>query len=387
MKKFLTKQDPKFYNFKYNKYNPSVNEWKNSIYTYNKNYLNFSIFNIFIYDLLNSYFNKKLFLSLEKKIYSLKRIYIGLPDIKYNINCINICIYIFNKERLTLLYKFFIIQKIKLNNKFLIKYLSFNKLIIFKPTNNKFKYLSNNKLIFSKQKNNIILNNNIINKFIKINLIYNILNKKFFKLYLYKMYVCKLYFNKFKFNFVNFISLRKILHIFYMKNININIINIKYLHLDNDLYIDGIVRKLKDRRRNALVLLRRAYILAKIPIVNSMILLKRKNYISKCIYNLSTYNQLLKKKEKIIFIFETIKSTHIVGMRLEGKGRLTRRLTASRAVLKRTYVGNLKNIISSFQGLSTTTSKGFERSNVDYTNHNSYNNNGSFGIKSWHNTF
>jgi hypothetical protein len=71
-----------------------------------------------------------------------------------------------------------------------------------------------------------------------------------------------------------------------------------------------------------------------------------------------------------------------VGIRLEGKGRLTRRLTASRAVFKITYLGSLKNIYSSFQGLSSVINKGFEKSNVNYINMNSNNRNGSFGIKS-----
>jgi Mitochondrial ribosomal protein (VAR1) len=389
MKKNLTRQikSSKFYNFKYNKYNPSVNEWKNSIYTYNNNFLNFSIFNTFIFDVFNSYFNKKLFLSLKKKVYSLNRIYISIPDIKYSINYINICIYIFNKERLTLLYNLYRLEGIKFKTKKFTKNLSFNKSIIDK-TKKKFKPININKLIISKPKNNnILLNNSKVNKFININIVHDICNKNLYKIYLYKMYISRLYFNKFKFNFINFINLRRILHIFFLKNININIINLKYLHLDNDIYIDGVVRKLKDRRRNALSLLRRAYVLAKIPFVNSMVLLRRKNYMTKIIYSLSSYNEFIKNKEINKFIFETLKSTHLVGMRLEGKGRLTRRLTASRAVLKRTYVGNLKNIFSSFQGLSSTTIKGFQRSNVDYTNHNSYNNNGSFGIKSWHNTF
>jgi Mitochondrial ribosomal protein (VAR1) len=376
MENFFKKQmenSNKFNTFKYNKYNPSVNEWKNSIYSYNKNYLNFSIFNVFIYDLLNTYFNKKLILSLKKKVKSLKIIFISKPDIKYNINCINICIYIFNKEKFTLLYKLY---KMK-NKKFNFKFLSEN---LYKKKDHK--SLDLNKLMFYKTKNSSIVLNNF-----NVNFIINILNKKYYKVYLYKMYICKLYFNKFKFNFINFINLRKILHIFFMKNIHITIINMKYLHLDNDIYIDGIVRKLKDRKRKALVLLRRAYVLVSIPVVNSLILLKRNSYIGKYICKLSTYNEFLKKKQINKVIFKSLKSTHLVGMRLEGKGRLTRRLTASRAILKRTYVGNLKNIVSSFQGLSTTISKGYEKSNVDYTNHNSYNNNGSFGIKSWHNTF
>jgi hypothetical protein len=86
-------------------------------------------------------------------------------------------------------------------------------------------------------------------------------------------------------------------------------------------------------------------------------------------------------------IFQSIKNIHIIGIRLEGKGRLTRRLTASRSVFKVTYIGTMKNIFSSYQGKSAMLSKGFEKSNLDFLNVNSYNRNGSFGIKSSHNTF
>jgi len=47
----------------------------------------------------------------------------------------------------------------------------------------------------------------------------------------------------------------------------------------------------------------------------------------------------------------------------------------------------MKNIFSSNQGYSSMLSKGFEKSNIDYLNLNSYNRNGSFGIKSYHNTY
>jgi hypothetical protein len=86
-------------------------------------------------------------------------------------------------------------------------------------------------------------------------------------------------------------------------------------------------------------------------------------------------------------IFHYIKNMHIIGIRLEGKGRLTRRLTASRSIFKLTYIGTMKNIFSSNQGYSSMLSKGFQKSTLDYINANSYNRNGSFGIKSSHNTF
>jgi hypothetical protein len=86
-------------------------------------------------------------------------------------------------------------------------------------------------------------------------------------------------------------------------------------------------------------------------------------------------------------VFEHLKNTHIIGIWLEGKGRLTRRLTASRSIFKLTYIGSGKNIFSHYQGYSSLFSKGYQKSNIDYININAYNRNGSFGIKSYHNTF
>jgi hypothetical protein len=82
-----------------------------------------------------------------------------------------------------------------------------------------------------------------------------------------------------------------------------------------------------------------------------------------------------------------MKNTHIIGIFLEGKGRLTRRLTASRAVDKLTYKGTFKNIYSSMQNRSSVLSKGYQNSNIDYINVNSYNRNGSYGIKSHNSTY
>jgi hypothetical protein len=71
----------------------------------------------------------------------------------------------------------------------------------------------------------------------------------------------------------------------------------------------------------------------------------------------------------------------IRGIRIEAKGRLTRRATASRSVLKMKLKGGLKNVDSSFRGLSTIILRGHAKSNVQYSLLNSKNRNGAFGIK------
>lgn len=69
------------------------------------------------------------------------------------------------------------------------------------------------------------------------------------------------------------------------------------------------------------------------------------------------------------------------GVRLEAKGRLTRRATASRSVFKMRLKGGLKNVDSSFRGLSAIMLRGYLKSNVQYSVLNSKNRNGAFGVK------
>jgi len=69
------------------------------------------------------------------------------------------------------------------------------------------------------------------------------------------------------------------------------------------------------------------------------------------------------------------------GIRVEAKGRLTRRRTASRSVFKLRLKGGLKNVDSSFRGLSVIMLRGIFKSNVQYSVINSKNSNGAFGVK------
>jgi hypothetical protein len=71
------------------------------------------------------------------------------------------------------------------------------------------------------------------------------------------------------------------------------------------------------------------------------------------------------------------------GVRLEVKGRLTRRLTASRSLFKIKWKGGIRNIDSSYRGLSTVMLRGHFKSNVQYSVVSSKTRNGAFGLKGW----
>jgi hypothetical protein len=298
-----------------------------------------------------------------------------MPEIKHSIQNLSIYLYVFNKEELLLLKK---INKLK---KLIFNTINVNPNTFLETNYTKKTNVFNNNEYLNDIYSNVNLNKNIYM------IIKNNIKAKYYKIFLYKKYLAKLYFNKFIFNFNNLFYLRKILYSIYNTEININIINMKYLYLDNNLFVDAIVRKLKNRKRNVLRVLRRALILPKIPLINNILLINKKIFTSaKTIVNSENNFVNFNILKGISFIrntlYETLKNTHVVGIRLEGKGRLTRRLTASRAVYKITYLGCLKNIYSSFQGLSSVVNRGFKNSSVNYTNMNSNNRNGSFGIKS-----
>ena len=98
-------------------------------------------------------------------------------------------------------------------------------------------------------------------------------------------------------------------------------------------------------------------------------------------YNIDN-TSYLKKKENIL---NSLKYKVITGVRLEGSGRLTRRLIASRAVFKFRHKGTLKNIESSHKDLqkSSVMLRGYSKPNLQYSYVGSKTPTGAFGIKGW----
>lgn len=80
-------------------------------------------------------------------------------------------------------------------------------------------------------------------------------------------------------------------------------------------------------------------------------------------------------------VVNTIKHNKLAGIRVEAKGRLTRRLTAQRSVFKMQYKGGLRNVDSSLKGIPAVMLRGFVRSNVQYTIIHGKNRVGAYGVK------
>ena len=217
--------------------------------------------------------------------------------------------------------------------------------------------------------------------------------------------------NNYKFKDFFLFGLKNLIGKIYNKKIEFRIINLKKLHLNSDILLKTLTIKLKNRRNRLLKVLRKTLKLVKLPKDNkylyylyqhkiNSIFLENCNVINlNLMYNLEKNKDILHKflnkaysdNENYNYqinidnikknVFNIIKHKFIRGVRLEAGGRLTKRLTASRSISKFRYKGSIKNMDSSFEGLSTVNLKGYVRSNIQFTSLNSKTRNGSFGLK------
>lgn len=158
------------------------------------------------------------------------------------------------------------------------------------------------------------------------------------------------------------------------KDIEFNIINLKNISLDSNIFTKAISLKIKNRKNKLLKVLRRS--------LDTIMFSSKTRGVSPIINNYYTPNNIENKNKTLLnTIYNTIKYKKIAGARLEAKGRLTRRLTASRSVFKIKWKGSLKNLDSSYKRLSSVMLRGNIRSNIQYSIVNSKTRNGAFGIK------
>ena len=80
-------------------------------------------------------------------------------------------------------------------------------------------------------------------------------------------------------------------------------------------------------------------------------------------------------------IFESIKYKHIAGIRLEAKGRLTKRYRADKSLYKFKQKGGIQNMYSSKQRIPSVVFRGYADANVEYSIQTSKVRIGSFAVK------
>ena len=402
---------------------PANIEWSNSIYAYNKNYVKtLPTFEKIITKLIKSYFslyhikrklkpNKRRLHVLLKRL-STNRMFVSKADIKHTNTKAIITVYIYNAERRYILNKLKKIdpmltlstkkqnKKIRLITLKTIKVINLTKKIIFKlkktikwgkdiyeyPLTQQYKKFL--KKLLRKEKRNIF--------------------------YKYLLWLNK---SKFQDTYIN--PFNKLLRNFLNKNIEFNLVNLKYYYLNSSIFSQLIAIKLKRRSNRLLKVLkfflrgvnlpdldklserfaflnkqeRKSFFkrVKSLSIFNNEFLYKRSNDIlaKKDLINQVLQEITLKKdkKDKENFIentvLKTLKEKVVAGVRIEASGRLTRRLIAARSIHKVRYKGSLKNIDSSYKGLPSVMLRGHVKSNIQYTKITSKTRNGSFGLKGW----
>jgi flagellar biosynthesis regulator FlaF len=232
-----------------------------------------------------------------------------------------------------------------------------------------------------------------------------------------------LHFNNLKFDGGFISKLIDLVKQVYNKKVEFNIVNLKKMHLNSDVYTQAVSLKLKNRDNKLYRVLKASLRKIKLPVIKKIDEIQKKPNRDEFLVNIirnNTISTMLKKIKKnkirndnlnklllkfypladnlklnvikkpfsIIrsfsledYVLRSLKHLNLRGIRVEAKGRLTRRFTASRSVSKMRCKGGLKNVDSSFRRLSTIMLRGIVKSNLQYSTINSKNRNGAFGIK------
>lgn len=375
----------------YIKYFPSTfKEWKNNIYSYNNSNIYFiPVFKVIIDKLIKYYFNLFFFgknykLSLDNHKFSkgnpgFKQIYISKSELNFNYSKAIVTIYVFNKQKLSLL------KKIKSFYFFIKQHFLRNILLLF--------------IFLNKQDTNPLARKIIIKK----------------KTILYKLslflerYKLKFYLNQFKFKDSYIYLLANIISKFYKRKVEFNIVNLNSPVYNSDIFTQILGLKLRNRNTNTLKAIK--FILNKVffPKVNRI--KEKSNFIKSVNY------ALLQNKYKNVFLnfliknnlderlkefynfylnnnnsstsnlykilFNSIRYKNLGGIKLETKGRLTRRYRADKTQLKIRSKGSLKNIDSSYKKLSSVLKRNTNEYNLDYSLYATKRRVGAFAVKGW----
>ena len=462
---------------------PATKEWFNSIYAFNNNSIkNLSVADKNLIRLIKSsfnlYFNRSILkskrIATRFRRLAVKKIFISKAELKHTNSKVIITLYVYNEERRILIRKIkrleailfpffiapaFLLKQEKNNNEnkllsikekldiiknqketvslinwlyvlksYLIEQIKLeeNNLLITKKT----KLLKEKELIIENLNKDLVKIINIITICENDSVVFKYY-ETIYKDFLYKIHLGKeiniiayykllLDLNKSKFESKFISKLKPLIAKFYNKEVEFNIINLKTLYLNSDIFTEAVSLKLKNRNNRLLQVLRSSLSMVKLPKVNKIreqynkINIKELwvnrvntlnvNLLSNKYYNKDVLNKLLldlfnnspyvinKKNHKntvdnddilINYVLNSLKYKNIAGARLEAKGRLTRRFTASRSVFKIKWKGSLKNIDSSYRGLSSVILRGNTKSNVQYSLVNSKTRNGAFGLKGW----
>nr|WDW20830.1 ribosomal protein S3 [Valsa mali var. pyri (nom. inval.)] len=398
-------------------------EWRNSVYHYNSNLIkNFPVYDMNIYKIIKSYFSmffnhqflKYKYIRPRRRRLSFNKIFLARPEIKHTNSKAIITLYTFNREKFALLKKIKILTK--LTKKIIMIVQQKNCLLkiekIFFKFNMIFAILKDRNLLqnfyayFSALKTSKSKAKEQANKWIKL-----IFNKEFTLIRKYKF---RLNLNKYKFEDKLLYGLSNIIRKLYNKQIEFNIVNLKNIVFNTDLFTEISTLKIKKRNARVVRIMNIMLNKANLPKVNRIqekgrivnnvnLKLVENKYktlnLKDILSGKLNLDKLLNKiytsindkflphyaPEKGLYdmVFNSIKYKNMRGIRMEVKGRLTKRYRADRSVLKLRWKGGLKNIDSSYKGLSVRKNRGYLNPNVGYSIFSSKRRIGAFAVKGW----
>lgn len=394
-------------------------EWRNSVYHYNSNLIkNFPVYDINIYKIIKSYFNmffnhqflKYDYIRPKRRRLSFNKIFLARPEIKHTNSKAIITLYAFNREKFALLKKIQILTKL---TKKIIEFVQRKNCLlkienIFFKFNMIFAILKNRNLLqdfyayYSTLKISKIKAKEQANKWIKL------IFKK--ELTLIRKYKFRLNLNKYKFEDKLLYGLSNIIRKLYNKEIEFNIVNLKNIVFNTDLFTEISTLKIKKRNAKVVRIMNIMLNKANLPYLNRIqetgrldnnvsLKLVENKYKTLNIRNIlgtkfnldkllnkifiSINDKLLPQRGLYDMVFNSIKYKNMAGIRMEVKGRLTKRYRADRSVYKLRWKGGLKNIDSSFKGLSVRKNRGHLNPNVGYSIFASKRRIGAFAVKGW----
>ena len=412
---------------------PVVKEWKNSVYNYNpKNIMNYPVYDLNINSLIKSYFNLYFnhkyvghkYISRKRKRKSLNKIFVSKAEIKHTNSKAIITIYIYNREKLTLLKK--IIKLINILPKFMELLINEKKLVKFLSL----PWITNQNLVNNSSILLKLVNYKIRYDFKKLdNMLYTRiirLVKNISKILItIRRYRLRLSLNKYKLEEQFLYELSQLISKFYGKKVEFNIVSLKSIAYNGDIFTEILTSKIKKEKSNTVLKMNALLSKIVLPKVNTIIERGKieksvdlelvsnkfknanvssiiennlsKDSLNKILFdlyykNLSQENKLnpdslFTNKDYYLkirdIVLDNIKYKNMGGARLTVKGRLTRRYRADRAVYKLKWKGGLKNIDSAFKGLSSVVFRGYLDSNVDKSMYTSKRLIGSFAVKGW----
>lgn len=188
------------------------------------------------------------------------------------------------------------------------------------------------------------------------------------------------------------------------KKLEYNIINLKSISFNADIFTKILALKIKKTKRSYGKTILSIIKKANFPIVSTIQQTTRiqtwgkldafrnkyknlnilSNICNKNISNLLTTiseNSGYDSKKIYSLIYNSIKYKNLSGIQIEVKGRLTKRYRADRSVFSLKRKGGLKNTDSTMRGLSSVLYRGNTHSNINYSLYNSKRRVGAFAVK------